>query len=88
MKINYTPQVMRAVKNYKKQVSKTEKAKLRNAVSDKIEISSSAKQFQVAFAAVKSMPDVREAKVAQLKEKVDNGTYYVSTKDLVDSIIR
>lgn len=88
MKINYTPQVMRAVKNYKKQVGKTEMAKPRQAVSDKIEISSSAKQFQVAFAAIKSMPDVREAKVSELKEKVQNGTYHVSTGDLVDSILR
>lgn len=88
MKINYTPQVMRAVKNYKKQAGKTESARPKQMASDKLEISSSAKQFQVAFAAVKNMPELREARVSELKERVQNGTYHVPTGDIVDSLFK
>ncbi len=87
MKINYTPQVIRSVKNYKKQVSKTESAKAKSMKSDKIEISSSAKEFQVAFSELKKMPEIREAKVSALKEQVQNGSYKVDAEKIAEYIL-
>ncbi len=87
MKINYTPQVIRSVKNYKKQVSKTASSKPKSMKSDKIEISSSAKQFQVAFSELKKMPEVREAKVAELKEQFQNGSYKIDSEKIAEVIL-
>ncbi len=87
MKINYTPQVIRSVKNYKKQVSKTESSKPKSMKSDKIEISSSAKQFQVAFSELKKLPEVREARVSELKEQIQNGSYKIDSEKIAEVIL-
>ncbi len=87
MKINYTPQVIRSVKNYKKQVNKTESSKPKSIKSDKIEISSSAKQFQVAFSELKKLPEVREARVSELKEQVQNGSYKIDSEKIAEVIL-
>ncbi len=87
MKINYTPQVIRSVKNYKKQVSKTESSKPKSIKSDKIEISSSAKQFQAAFSELKKLPEIREARVSELKEQVQNGSYKVDSEKIAELIL-
>lgn len=87
MKINYTPQVIRSVKNYKKQISKTEAPKSRAMKPDKIEISASAKEVQRATAAYKKVPDIRESRVSELREKISKGEYNISSDKIAEAIL-
>ncbi|ADQ45908.1 Anti-sigma-28 factor FlgM family protein [Caldicellulosiruptor kronotskyensis 2002] len=68
-------------------VSRVEK-KQEVASTDKIEISSEAREFQAVLNAIKQTPDVREDKVNEIKKKIDSGTYNVSGKDVVEKLIR
>ena len=54
---------------------------------DAVEISSIGKDIQTAKAAVKSAPDVREDKVADLKKQIANGTYNVSGESFADKLL-
>jgi negative regulator of flagellin synthesis FlgM len=47
-----------------------------------------AQGMAVAEEALKSVPDVREDIVASLKEKIQNGTYKVSSEEIADMMIR
>lgn len=54
---------------------------------DKIELSTEAKDFQTALKAFSKAPEIREAKVAQLKARIDAGKYSVDAGDVADSIM-
>ena len=58
-----------------------------NDTSDKFEISQSAKDYQTAKAVVKTSSDIREDKVAELKEAVTSGAYNVSAAEIADEMI-
>jgi negative regulator of flagellin synthesis FlgM len=59
-----------------------------NAYStDKLEISSFGKEFQVAKTAVSQASDVREDKVEQIKSMLSSGTYSVSSVDFANKIV-
>lgn len=49
--------------------------------TDKVEISQFGKDYQIAKQAVAAAPDIREDKVAQIKSRIENGTYDVSAED-------
>lgn len=55
--------------------------------SDKVEISSVGKEYQIAKSAVLQASDVREDKIKQIKEMMEAGTYYVSGKDFANKIV-
>lgn len=54
---------------------------------DSYVISQSAKDYQVAKKAVGEAADVREDKVAQMKEALASGTYNVSSQEIADKIV-
>jgi len=54
---------------------------------DAYEISQSAKDYQVAKKAVAEASDIREEKVARLKEAIASGTYNVSSQEIADRIV-
>ncbi len=87
MKINYTPQVIRSVKNYKNQVKKTDSIESTAMKPDKIEISASAKQVQFATAAFRRLPETREPLVNELKEKINKGEYNVPSEKIVEAML-
>ena len=57
------------------------------ADSDKVEISSFGKDLQIAKQAVAGASDIREAKVAEYKKRIANGTYNVSAEAFADKIL-
>ena len=63
------------------------KAASKAYASDKVEISSFGREFQIAKAAVSQAPDVREDKVEQIKEMLNAGTYKVSSMDFANKIV-
>ena len=78
---NAISQVYQANNNYKA------KAVNNSYGSDKVEISSFGKEFQVAKAAVAKASDVREDKVNQIKAMMAAGTYRVSGMDFANKIV-
>jgi len=82
MKINnYGTQ---GINPYKKQVSKIDQVKT-DAVkgTDKIEISSAAKELQQ----VTQVSQARTEKIDALKKQIQNGTYEVRAEDIANSIV-
>ncbi|MCR5829779.1 MAG: flagellar biosynthesis anti-sigma factor FlgM [Lachnospiraceae bacterium] len=55
--------------------------------SDSLEISRTGKDMQVAKAAVAAAPDVREDRIAAIKQAIANGTYSVSDEDLANKLL-
>lgn len=74
------------------QVYKTNnKVKAQNAYSaranDKVEISDFGKVLHSAKKAVKESSDVREDRIAELKARIDSGTYDVSGEAFADKLL-
>lgn len=55
--------------------------------ADFVEISQAGRDFQVAKAAVKSAPDIREDIVADIKSRMENGTYQMDMDALAEKLI-
>ena len=87
MKIYSNPNIQRVMNSYGVKAGKSEKAESVKGVSDKIEISDAAKDFQVAMKAFKELPDVRESKVAALKDQINSGQYNVTGSEIADKIL-
>lgn len=66
---------------------KVDKASQVEAKKDVAAISKTGMDFSVAMKAVRETPDIREAKVAELRDKVQNGEYNVSGEDIAEKII-
>ncbi|MGD2188214.1 MAG: flagellar biosynthesis anti-sigma factor FlgM [Desulfobacterales bacterium] len=56
--------------------------------ADTVELSDMGKRVQEAHRQLETIPDVREDKVAQLKEQVDNGTYEVDADKVADKMLK
>ncbi len=54
---------------------------------DQVAFSATGKDMQVAKNALATTPDVREAKIADIKARVQNGTYDVSVEDFASKLI-
>lgn len=59
----------------------------KGSFSDKLEISQLGKDYQVAKQVVARTPDVREAKVNEIKQRMEAGTYHVEIEELADKMI-
>ena len=55
--------------------------------SDQVQISSMGRDYQIAKQAVAETPDIREDRVAELKAKIDSGTYSVDTADFASVLL-
>jgi flagellar biosynthesis anti-sigma factor FlgM len=55
--------------------------------ADSVSLSDNARSLATARAAVQQAPDVRQAKVAEIKQRVDDGTYEVPSRVLARHII-
>jgi negative regulator of flagellin synthesis FlgM len=56
--------------------------------ADTVELSDAAKQLQEAQKQMEAIPDVREDKVAQLKEQIENGTYEINEEKIADKMLK
>lgn len=78
---------MKTLQSYQKQLNKPDIKKQTFAKSDKIQISSSAREFQLASVELKKLPEIREDKVNNLKIQIKNGTYQVSIDKLAKAML-
>ena len=56
--------------------------------ADTVVLSDMAKTVQEAQTQLESIPDVREEKVAELREQVENGTYEIDANEIADKMLR
>ena len=71
------------------QANSTKKVAKANDIQkyDSVQISQMGKDYQVAKAAVAATPDVRTDLVADIKSRIQNGTYNVSMEMLADKLL-
>jgi flagellar biosynthesis anti-sigma factor FlgM len=67
-------------------VKSTAKAKS-SSFSDTLEISQTAKDYQVAKKILANTPDIRENKVNEIKERMEAGTYNITVQDVAEKLI-
>ena len=67
-------------------VNKAEKKKV-EAEKDKLHISQAGRDYQIARKAVAEAPDVREDLVADIKSRLEAGTYEVSADAFAEKVI-
>ena len=86
MRVEAYTQVQQLYSNSKKAVKAP--AASSSSKSDKIQISSIGKDFQIAKAAVKASSDVREDVVASLKAEIQSGSYFVSGESFAEKLLQ
>ncbi|MBA1334013.1 MAG: hypothetical protein HPY66_1497 [Firmicutes bacterium] len=91
MKINWS-NMEKILGVYRKQGvegKKTERAAGAEGVrkADRIELSAEAKDLQLALRALSQVPEIREGKVADIKNRIRAGEYNVSAEEVADKII-
>ncbi|MTI80220.1 MAG: flagellar biosynthesis anti-sigma factor FlgM [Firmicutes bacterium] len=85
-----TPFGNNPINAYKSQAKKTNQTNNENIKSkgDSVEISKTAKETAKYQAEMKKMPDIREDKVRELKERIENGTYKPSVEKIAEGMIK
>lgn len=68
-------------------VSKSKSVSKVESANDKFEISSEAKTYQTAKSAVSEASDVREDKIAEIKARMEAGTYCISSEDVAEKML-
>ena len=56
-------------------------------VKEQYTVSSKGQDYQTAKKALAAAPDIREEKVAALKEQIASGSYNVSAQEIADSVV-
>ncbi len=84
MKITHIAGVSSVMKAYGKNVKKMTGVK---KATDKVEISSVAKELQVARKAFDELPEIREDRVAEIKQLMISGEYHPSVEDTVEKLM-
>jgi negative regulator of flagellin synthesis FlgM len=54
---------------------------------DMVALSTQAKDFQSVMQALSNVPDVRMDKVKEIKTKIDNNQYFVSSEEIANKIL-
>lgn len=87
MKIYSNMNVQKVIKGYNKNVGNVKKTGKSEMKRDQLEISQSAKDFQIAMDAFKKLPDVRQEKIDDVKDQIDKGTYKPSAEDIIKKMM-
>jgi negative regulator of flagellin synthesis FlgM len=73
----------------RKQTSNEQKVEEKNLSGQDtiVNLSTASKEAQMANEVIASEPDVREDKVAELKERIESGNYTIDNKAVADKIV-
>ncbi|RQD72232.1 MAG: flagellar biosynthesis anti-sigma factor FlgM [Tindallia sp. MSAO_Bac2] len=87
MKIQNNPQIIQAMRTYQNNKTKpAEKNGNVSSVKDKIELSEKAIDFQTALKAYQQLPEIREERVQEVKEKMARGEG-ATPEEVVDKML-
>ncbi len=85
MRIDAYNQIAQIYKSTKP--AKAQRTKDVSAERDEVQISSFGREYQIAKQAVANASDIREDKVANIKERVDSGNYSVDVNDFANKLL-
>lgn len=88
MKIVNNVSIQSVAKAYQKTAAQSEKKAVSGFETDKIEISQEARIQQAAMKAAKQLPDVREDKVAELKQQIKDGVYKPTADQIMEKMLQ
>ncbi|SCY86926.1 flagellar biosynthesis anti-sigma factor FlgM [Alkaliphilus peptidifermentans] len=88
MKIFNNPNITKVMKIYDK-ANKTAAEGVKGAdfPKDKLELSNNVKELQMAFRALKNLPEIREEKVKEIKDRIQQGTYNVTGSEIAEKML-
>ncbi len=86
MKITNQVNIQNVLKTYGNSVKKTETPDKVIQSTDKVEISSAARDIQVARKALNDLPEVRTEKLDEIKQLMASGNYKPSAEDIVSKL--
>ncbi|MCT4595411.1 MAG: flagellar biosynthesis anti-sigma factor FlgM [Anaeromicrobium sp.] len=86
MKINNIGNINKIMKAYDKPI-KADSKKFKQE-EDKMDISQKGRDYQVAYGAYKKLPQIREERVHEIKEKIEAGSFNVSMEQVADRILK
>jgi negative regulator of flagellin synthesis FlgM len=58
------------------------------AATEKVDISSRAKDIQQAKTVINALPDIRDAKVQELKTQIEQGSYKINSSKIAEKMVR
>lgn len=82
---NKIQNVLQTYKN--QQVNKNGLKSSRLNKKDQLNLSSEAKDFQIAMKALSSTPDIRKDKIEKIKKDIETGNYQIDSEKIVEKII-
>ena len=85
--IQITPYVNQVQQNGQTAETEDEKGRA-NVGEDSVELSQSARDLQRAQKALPDLPDIREDKVAALKQQIENGTYNIRADKIAANMLK
>lgn len=85
-------EIKKLIDNVKRTSSRTKEAKANDKLrssekTDKVTLSSRAKEIKLAKRLIELVPDIREEKVAEIKQKIKNGTYKIDGEKIAAKLI-
>ena len=66
----------------------SDKAEKNVAKTDTVNISDAAKEIQEVRKELDNIPDVRDDKVEQLKNQIENGTYEIKSEEIAEKMLK
>ncbi len=87
MKISSQMNVQSILKTYQKNTKVQKATGKKGLETDKVEISSKAREMQVAMKALSQLPDVRNDKVEEIRSQMRSGKYKASAEDVVNKLL-
>ncbi|MFZ1956013.1 MAG: flagellar biosynthesis anti-sigma factor FlgM [Desulfobacterales bacterium] len=85
--IQINPYVNQVQQNAQAAETEGEKGRV-NVGEDSVELSQSARDLQKAQKALQDLPDIREDKVAALKQQIENGTYDIRADKIAANMLK
>jgi len=73
--------------NLNQAVNKQAAQAAQTAATEKVDISSRAKEIQLAKTVINGLPEIRDAKVQELKAQIEQGSYKVDNEKLAKKMV-
>ena len=75
------------IDSYTKQTSKVKEVKETKKSKDVLNISSAAKEYQLAQKTVNRVSDIRQDKIDEIMGRIESGTYNVSAEEIANKMV-
>jgi len=82
-----TSYISKIIKMYKSQDVKSQNVQKKRDKGDEVVLSDKAHAFQAALKAAKSAPDIRWAKIEEIKARMEKGQYHINSWEIASKMV-